>query len=195
MNNNLVSSYERPANFLDNENWCAEKAHQFSLIDTYIKLPPKKILDIGCGLARESELFQKKYGCELYLLDGDTDSTIDHSYSTGYHSVNDFKFFRKINTLQTSYNERGMTYNFIDANNIYINDSVIFDLVYSNVSYGFHYSFDTYKNLIVRHTSHESIIIVDIRKKAWFEQRKIISIVKILEETSKYIKAHINFKN
>jgi len=51
------------------------KKRLFHDIDQYIKDSPNKILDIGCGLARESEFFQKKYACELYLLDGDFENT------------------------------------------------------------------------------------------------------------------------
>ena len=35
------------------------KAEVFSVIDEYLASPPTSILDIGCGYAKESEMFQK----------------------------------------------------------------------------------------------------------------------------------------
>jgi trans-aconitate methyltransferase len=48
------------------------KRENFELVDKYLPSAPLKILDIGCGLAWESRLFNQKYGSELWLLDGDT---------------------------------------------------------------------------------------------------------------------------
>jgi hypothetical protein len=50
----------------------AAKKLNFDLLDAELKKPPISILDIGCGLAWESRMFNDKYGTELWLLDGDT---------------------------------------------------------------------------------------------------------------------------
>jgi len=48
-----------------------QKEEYFQILDTYCRPTPTSILDIGCGLAFESRAFNRKYGTELYLLDGD----------------------------------------------------------------------------------------------------------------------------
>ena len=51
------------------------------MLEQYLPRPPKRILDIGCGYAHISDMFQKKYGTELYLLDGDISGNAEHAVS------------------------------------------------------------------------------------------------------------------
>jgi SAM-dependent methyltransferase len=154
------------------ESYYEEKYKSFELIDSFLSCPPVRILDIGCGLAFESEHFQKKYNCELYLLDGDSNAnTKDNRVrDRRYGNADSMQFYTNLDALADSYNSRGMRYYQIDANNIQINDDVIFDLVYSNLSCGFHYPISTYLNLLKKHTDQNSIMIFDMLSRTTEEQ-------------------------
>ena len=156
----------------------------------YINFIPKTILDIGCGYARESEYFQKKFNTDLWLLDGDFENTKDRKRDISFGSAESFKFYNKVRTLKESFNSRNMKYTFVDANNIIIPDEIKFDLIYSGLSCGFHYPASTYKNLILKHSHQNTRVIFDLRNKAEHEDVKIISVVK---KYSKHIKAEIAF--
>lgn len=165
----------------------------FNMIDAYLPEPPKRILDIGCGFAYVSELFQKKYGCELYLLDGDVSSTPDATRKGKFGEVSSFQFYLPVERLQEHWTSKGIKYTFVDANDISIADDVQFDLVYSWISCGFHYPLSTYKELIKKHTDANSKIIMDFRRKALSSQMKDMNIVFRLEgnDTTKKQKLHI----
>jgi SAM-dependent methyltransferase len=177
-----------------NDEYLAIKLENFNIIQSYIQRIPKTILDIGCGLAKESEFFQKKYKSDLYLLDGDFNSTTENKRDINYGDVSSFKFYSKIDDLKKSFNDRHMNYTFVDADNISIDDSIKFDLIYSIVSCGFHYPAKTYKDLILKHSNNESIIIMDLRSSSILEQSEDIEIVNILQTSKKSIKAHVRFK-
>lgn len=166
------------------------KKKLFQTIDSYLQFTPKRILDIGCGLARESELFQKKYNCELYLLDGDFDDTNNVKRDVKYGTVDNFKFYNKIETLKESFDNRGMQYVFVDANNISITDNIKFDLILSNVSCGFHYPANTYKDLIKKHSTLKTKILFDLRTGV---DHPDVEILEMVFTSKKYIKASINF--
>lgn len=179
----------------------ADPAHQekkqkmFDIVDSYITTIPKNILDIGCGLAFESEMFQKRYGTELYLLDGDFSSTNTNERYTNYGSEDSMAFYSRIDDLKKSWKVRNIKFNFIDANNCNISDNLKFDLIYSFESCGFHYPLDTYINLLKKHTHENSVLIFDIRKKSQTEQLKNFEICDILQENKKLITASLRFKN
>jgi hypothetical protein len=135
------------------------------------------MLEIGCGLARESECYQKKCGTELYLLDGDVSETEDNKREIHYGEADSFKFYTPISELKSSYDERGMKYTFVDANNIDIPEDVKFDLIYSSKSCGFHYPASTYKELVRKHSHENTKVIFDVRTDP---KQKDISIKKIL---------------
>jgi len=177
--------------WLNNSYHAESKEKIFKKISSYTG-PVETMLDIGCGIARESEHFHKTFGTKIYLLDGDRDNTKDNPRDANYGGVKDFKFYSKITDLKKTYDERNMEYVFIDANNIQIDKNIKFDLFYSAVSCGFHYPASTYKHLIQKHKHKNSKIIFDIRKKS---NQKDIVIKNILSETKKYITAEIEFKN
>lgn len=166
------------------------KKKLFQVMDNYLKFTPRRILDIGCGLARESEFFQKKYNCELYLLDGDFDDTNTIKRDVKYGTVDNFKFYNKIETLKESFDDRGMKYTFVDANDINIADDVKFDLILSNVSCGFHYPANTYKNLIKKHSTSETKILFDLRNGV---DHPDVEVLEMILTSKKHIKASINF--
>jgi SAM-dependent methyltransferase len=168
----------------------------FNIVDKYLTQPPKYILDIGCGFAGVSEMFQKKYGTELWLLEGDVDTTSSNTRKAKYGEVSDFKFYLPLDTLHDYWNSRELKYNFVDANNIQLNKDIKFDLVYSRLSCGYHYPVAAYKKLILDHTNPESKIIMDFRRKSISAQQSDIEIINYLEgnELSKRVKLHIKLK-
>ena len=144
----------------------------FNEIDSYLSFhPPKRILDIGCGYAYVSEQFQKKYGTELWLLEGDFQTTIDRPRKSTWGEVGDFKFYLPVADLKEYWDSRGIKYNFVDANNINIPEGMTFDLVSSWLSCGFHYPAKTYKSLVEKHTTSDSKVIFDFRTKTLLNQQ------------------------
>jgi SAM-dependent methyltransferase len=173
------------------------KKTSFSLLDSFLLSPPNNILDIGCGMAFESEMFQKKYNSNLYLLDGDFEDSTNATRDRKYGSADSMAFYSKISDLKKSFDNRNLNYTFIDANNIVIPKNLKFDLVYSNVSCGFHYPLDTYLNLLKTHTLENSVMIFDINSRYLNEQIEenfqIIEI-KFFPGQKKLAKCRITFK-
>jgi SAM-dependent methyltransferase len=186
-----------------NNKWLASwttKEHQdkkkmmFNIVDSNINFSPKNILDIGCGLAIESEMFQLKYNSNLYLLDGDFDTTSNRSRDTNYGTSDSMAFYSKIDDLKKSWNSRNLQYNFIDANNINIPSSVKFDLIYSFESCGFHYPVNTYAELIKKHSHKDTVLIFDIRIKTYAENKQYFNELKILHTDKKFKTVSLGFK-
>jgi len=177
----------------DNE-YVKLKENNFKILDKFLKDPPKNILDIGCGLAFESERFQKKYNTDLWLLDSDTSYTENRPRSTGIGEVDTFRFYNTLDNLKKSYNERNLQYTFVDANKIDIDENVKFDVIYSILSCGFHYPAITYKNLINKHSHENTKVILDIRKKSWPVQKNDFKTFDIIHTGLKHYTCQITFK-
>ena len=180
------------------EPWHEEdRVQRFNVLDEYLKTPPKRILDIGCGLARESEYFQKKYDTELYLLDGDFESTKQRRRDNFWGSADSFKFYSPIEELKKSFDERNMKYTFVDALDPRIEKDVKFDLIYSFLSCGFHYPANTYRNMIKAHSYDDTKVIIDCREDTLEKQKKDFDVIDIISETFhfvKYYRMEIKFK-
>jgi len=161
------------------------KTVNFNIVNSYIKFKPKCILDIGCGFATESKLFQETYGSELYLLDGEF-SESNGTRQVRYGSVENMSFYNKITDLKRYYDSQNMQYNFVDANNIQIDENVTFDLVYSFLSCGFHYPANTYMDLINKHTNENSFIIMDIRNLESQQNIEILDEIVAQQKSRKY---------
>jgi len=170
------------------------KTNNFNKIDKFLK-SPKNILDIGCGYAFESEMFQKKYQTELYLLDSSIDKTRNVLRQTNYGLADNFSFYHSLNQLTESFDQRKMTYTFIDSNNTSVlNLNLNFDVIYSFLSCGFHYPANTYKDFILKHSNFNTVIILDLRKKTIDEQLSDIEIIDTIYESKKHITAQIKFR-
>lgn len=163
------------------------KITNFNIVDAYLNFSPKRILDIGCGLAYESQWFQEKYTSELFLVDGNFETK---KRQIKYGPAEDFGFYTDINQLISYWDGQGLNYNFIDATNPYIKPDIKFDLVYSFLSCGFHYPANTYKEFIQKHTDENSTIIMDLR---FVTKQSDIEIVDIIHEDRKSQKAVIKF--
>jgi len=175
------------------------KEENFRILDNYLKIKPTKLLDIGCGLAWESRLFSEKYGTELWLVDGDVDANENKSSAAdiGYHTSSDnFLFYNKLETLEKKLNQlETKNYKLIDCNNISIPDDVKFDLITSWLSCGFHYPINTYKDLILKHSHENTVIVFDIRLQLKtheiFYPEDNIEIIQSLATNRKRLTAHI----
>jgi SAM-dependent methyltransferase len=187
----IIAKYWNDSQYLE---WCDDI---FNQVDQYLKTPPLRILDIGCGFARVSELFQKKYGTALYLLDGDSSLTETAIRGGKYGAKESFKFYMPVSDLKTHWDSQNIKYTFVDANDINISDDVKFDLVCSWISCGYHYPANTYRNLIKAHTTSDSVVIMDFRRKLLKDQIDDFNIIHNLtgyNDQKKY-RLHISFKD
>jgi len=174
------------------------KRQLFERIDTYIGRPPRRILDIGCGFAKTSELFQKKYGCKLYLLESDI-SNSPGSRIGKWGSVESFQWYLPIERLKEAWDSQGMTYTLVDGAHLNVPADVKFDVVYSWLSCGFHYPVTTYKKFIQEHISEDAVIIMDFRGNLNSQEQADLTsseyeVVKVVEASDKKRTLHIRFK-
>jgi SAM-dependent methyltransferase len=173
--------------------YIANKVKAFELLEGYLKRPPQRILDIGCGFAKVSELFQKKYNTELYLMESDISNSAGQRIGK-FGEVNSFQWYLPIERIKQEWDTNGIQYTHVDGNNINIADDVKFDLVYSWLSCGFHYPARTYRELIQKHTTTESVIIMDFRASTINQQIKDFETVTILRGDNKMQTRHIQFR-
>lgn len=171
------------------------RKENFQILDNYLKSAPNTILDIGCGLARESEYFQKKYETKLWLLDGDFDSTKEKPRDNQWGDAESFKFYSPIDDLKNSWNARGLDYTFVNALDINIDKNLKFDVIYSLLSCGFHYPAKTYRELILNHSHENTVVIIDCRFDTLTTQLEDFDIIEKIKTYDHYYKLHINFKN
>jgi hypothetical protein len=177
------------------------KKENFEIVNSYLDVPPKKILDIGCGLAWESRLFNQLHDTELWLMDGDTKNNETKPLTAAarsYHvDPNEFLYYYPLQKLDDELKNLGTkNYHLIDCNNIQIDNDVKFDLITSWISCGFHYPASTYRDLILKHSHENTKIIFDMRIKRKQSNPIIesgVEIVHKLNERSKYVTAEIKF--
>ena len=174
------------------------KRQLFERIDAYIGRPPRRILDIGCGFAKTSELFQKKYGCELYLLESDIDNS-PGSRIGKWGTAESFQWYLPIENLKRAWDEQGMTYTLVDGANLQVPADVKFDVIYSWLSCGFHYPVTTYKKFIQEHATDDAVIIMDFRGNLTAQQQadqnnSDYEVIRVVESSDKKRTLHIKFK-
>ena len=184
----------------DTESYQQNKKENFEILDKFLVTPPMKILDIGCGLAWESRLFNEKYNSELWLLDGDTrdnESKSSKARAEKYHiSADEFLFYHPLSEVDTELKKLGTkNYHLIDCNNIDISEDVKFDLITSCVSCGFHYPVNTYRDLILKHSHADTRVVMDLRvmyKKTNMPEREDgVEILKVIAQRKKFIMAEL----
>lgn len=177
------------------------KKENFEITNSYLKIPPKRILDIGCGLAWESRYFNQAHNSELWLIDGDiknNDTKLPSAATGAYHQdPNDFLYYYSLQKLDQELQKLGTkNYHLVDCNDIRIDENIKFDLITSWVSCGFHYPSSTYRDLILKHSHADTKIIFDIRIKRKQSNPILepgVEIVHRLNERSKYVTAEIKF--
>jgi SAM-dependent methyltransferase len=169
-----------------------EKTNSFNIVNHYLKTPPATILDIGCGLAFESRMFNKRYGSELWLLDGDVNDNPKTSRDIRFGAVETMAFYNKLEDIEQALKHDNIdNYTLLNAKNFKIPKEQKFDIICSWFSCGFHYPLDAYKELILAHSHHETKLIFDLRTKT--ADKLGVEILQILEQGEKHIKAVIKF--
>jgi SAM-dependent methyltransferase len=164
------------------------KQENFLALDSYLNFAPQSILDIGCGLAWESRMFNEKYGTELWLLDGDQADNKDvPAADGGWHpNPENFLYYYPLKTLDSELKKRGTNnYHLVDCNNISIPSDKKFDLITSWLSCGFHYPVSTYQELIKKHSHEKTRLIFDIRINYKTKKPRLDDSFEILAEIQK----------
>ena len=187
--------WEKPASRNKKDHIVTKKTNYQTLIK-HLDTPPKKMLEIGCGMAREAEWFHKEHGTQLWLLDGDKDDN-DNKKERYYHygESNDFAFYNTIDNLKKSWTQRQMNFRFVDANNIDIPRNTKFDFICSFKACGFHFPVSDYLQLITKHSDEDTRIILDIRRDHYTEHMKYLEEVEIIEHGSKHNLVEVKVKD
>jgi len=159
--------------YWQSEEYNANKNIKLSQLKKHITEKPKNILDIGCGMAIESEIFQKEYGSYLYLLDGNPNPNKKRTNDWG--TSESFNFYNDIEQLKESFDERKLDYTFLDATENVELPGITFDFVFSFLSCGFHYPVTEYLPMIKSCTDENTLIMFDIRRRSFDEQIKLFS--------------------
>lgn len=170
------------------------KRQNFQLVDSYLPSPPARILDIGCGLAWESRMFNQKHGSELWLLDGDYDDNVQDGrvlkQARYCEDARDFAYYYKLDRLREELDALGtQNYHLIDCNRPGIDPSIKFDLITSWVSCGFHYPVATYRDLILKHSHDSTVIVMDLRVPTKSKQVVLdpgVEVVHVINTRPKY---------
>lgn len=160
----------------------------------YVKTdPPRTMLDIGCGLAWESRALNQTYGTHSWLIDRDRSRSGPEVESGGWRGDTDhFAAYNNLLELRQRLDQMGMQdYQLIDADHIDLPQDLKFDLIYSSLSCGYHYSAECYRDLISQHSHADTQIIMDIRKRA--RNYQPIEILEIIDDQPKHMKCLIRF--
>jgi SAM-dependent methyltransferase len=180
----------------------ANKQSGFNALDAYLETPPKRILDIGCGLAWESREFNNKYNTELWLLDGDVSSNQNKNPEKSNHgkwhdNPNTLLFYHSLDFLDQQLKSASVSnYHLVDVNNIVIPEDVKFDVITSWLSCGFHYPVSTYKDLILKHSHENTVIAMDLRLNKHTKIPTVesgIELVNTIRYGKKHVNAHLRF--
>ena len=129
-----------------------------------------RILDIGCGPAEHAREFQKRFGSELWLIEGNRSRNAAKNEtalkSKWRPSADDFLYYHDLEELRIKLTNFGtQRFHLIDCEHTEaIPADVKFDLICSWKSCGFHYPLNTYRALIERHGHPGTRIVMDLRR-------------------------------
>lgn len=173
------------------------KQENFLAVDSYLNFAPASILDIGCGLAWESRMFNEKYGSELWLLDGDksNNEVTINSIDCGWrNNSKDFLYYNSLEILDQELKKRNTkNYHLIDCNNITIPEDMKFDVITSWLSCGYHYPISTYRDFIKKHSHENTRLIFDIRIALKTHEPYIEECFEIIHEIQKEKRQRLKF--
>lgn len=129
-----------------------------------------RILDIGCGPAEHAREFQKHFGSELWLIEGNNANNVNKQASAAKskwrESTEDFLYYHDLEHLRARLdNLDTQNYHLIDCERTdMIPQDVKFDLICSWKSCGYHYPLNSYSDLIRRHRHPGTRIVMDLRR-------------------------------
>lgn len=152
----------------------AEKTFVTGLKDFLPEEQPKRVLDIGCGMALYNFFLFKHYNfassMQLYLFDKTT-GHIDNPESFvggGWHPDGKFSFYTSLEcAAEILRKNTGLRKNIHEVNATVLNLQRLkehsFDVIYSLLSYGHHYPVSTYLEEVFRLLRVGGVLILDLR--------------------------------
>lgn len=139
----------------------------YNMIKEYLPSKVNNVLDIGCGLGLIDIALYHHYNknANLHLLDKTNSITKDTSVR-GFNK--EYIFYNSMDATKDTLSSNGVDTNNIllyeaDDNSVKELNKNSFDLILSLLSCGWHYSIETYVDLIKNTLSDNGILILDIR--------------------------------
>jgi hypothetical protein len=130
-------------------------------------LPPKvsNILDIGCGIAGIDVFLCSHYNkaVNLYLMDRSELSRVRYGFDKSHAYYNSLDLTREFLLSNGVPDGRIVT---IDIGRDTFPSNVSFDLIFSLISWGFHYPVSTYLDEAHDALAKDGLLILDLRRKA-----------------------------
>lgn len=161
---------------------------EFQQLKPFLKAPkPKRIADIGCGYAIFDLFLAREFGTKLILIDLET----SHQRHFGFEAQG------------AAYSDLSRTRDFLTANGI--DDGLIevrnpnesdlsdikgLDYVFSLISCGFHYPWDTYLDFYQSALSSRGRIIIDIRTQEFAKAFPEVSKIGFVRHLAKSANGH-----
>lgn len=145
----------------------------YKLIKEYLPENCESILDIGCGLALSNIPIYKKYKkCEINLLDKTdykneeerNDFSDNNKKGHGFHQ--NYFFYNSMNAAFNTLVDNGVSKNDINLYEVDNHNELFlkkYDIITSILSCGWHYSIETYIDLMSKTLKPNGILIIDIR--------------------------------
>ena len=145
------------------------------LIIKYKKKKCKNIIDIGCGLSFVNGILSKNLNKTIfYNLDKYDNNGVDHSGK--YHeNSDDFKTRCDVEITKQFHIDNDIDISrqvYLDSKDIDTIKDVKFDIILSVASWCYHYSFETYENIVKNNTTDNTIFLLRIRSK---EKKNILN--------------------
>ena len=162
---------------------------EYLTIKDYLPTHAKNVLDIGCGVAGIDALIYEHYDndFEVYLLD---------------KTFVDKKVFYKLERIGSFYNSLSIAQDLLVLNNVpesqihtqevdsgnQIAFDTQFDIVISQISWGFHYPISVYLDQVYEKMRTSGVLIVDVRKNSGGEDllRKKFGFIKVIYEDKSF---------
>ena len=171
------------------KNYIKDMETEFKDIVNYLPSKATNILDIGCGIGGINVLLFKHYGAPdtaFYCLDKTQTDNIYYGFKEKGAYYNSLEITRDFLLLNGIRNVHMMSAN--DSNTIETPE--IFDLIFSLISWGFHYPVETYLAQAYDHLHMGGHLIMDIRKdtNGLDAVRGKFMTTKLISETNKKVR-------
>ena len=124
------------------------------------KRNPKKVADIGCGYALFDLFLAKDYGTDLVLID------LESNENRHFGFKSEGAAYSSLGTAKNLLTDNGIPTKSIETINPEVTDVAKFknlDYAFSFISCGYHYPWQTYRDLFLNGVADDGSIIIDIR--------------------------------